>query len=66
MQLLLNNANPVQKRIAAYLVLVKDPQRSELAQLADALSNEQDIQFKTFVISHINNILSSTNPETER
>ncbi|XP_034556005.1 apolipoprotein B-100-like [Notolabrus celidotus] len=64
MQVLLDGASPMQKRIAAYLVLMKDPQPSELAQLAAALPIEQDSQVKSFVISHVTNILSSTAPET--
>lgn len=64
MQVLLDSASPTQKRIAAYLVLMKDPKTTEVAQLADALSTEQDTQVKSFVISHITNILSSTEPET--
>lgn len=65
MQVLLDSASPMQKRIAAYLVLMKDPQTTELAQLADALLNEQDQQVKSFVTSHITNILSSTEPEIQ-
>ncbi|KAJ4919646.1 hypothetical protein JOQ06_027831 [Pogonophryne albipinna] len=65
MQVLLDGASPMQKRIAAYLVLMKDTQPTELAQLADALPIEQDQQVKSFVISHITNILSSTEPATQ-
>ncbi|XP_074472134.1 apolipoprotein Bb, tandem duplicate 1 [Sebastes fasciatus] len=65
MQVLLDNTSPMQKRIASYLALMKDPQPTELAQLAAALPNEQDKQVKSFVISHITNILSSTEPETQ-
>ncbi|TDH00514.1 hypothetical protein EPR50_G00189250 [Perca flavescens] len=65
LQVLLDSASPMQKRIAAYLVLMKDPQPTELAQLADTLPNEQDKQIKSFVISHIANILSSTEPKTQ-
>uniref|UniRef100_A0A7N6FMC1 Vitellogenin domain-containing protein n=1 Tax=Anabas testudineus TaxID=64144 RepID=A0A7N6FMC1_ANATE len=65
MQVLLDGASPVQKRIAAYLVLMKDPQPSELVRLTEAISSEQDVQVKSFVISHITNILSSTDPETQ-
>ncbi|XP_071776893.1 apolipoprotein B-100-like [Centroberyx gerrardi] len=65
MQVLLDSASPLQKRVAAYLVLMKDPQPSELAQLVAALPSEQDQQAKSFVISHITNILSSTDPETQ-
>ncbi|XP_039982146.1 apolipoprotein Bb, tandem duplicate 1 [Xiphias gladius] len=65
MQVLLDSTSSLQKRIAAYLVLMKDPQPSELTQLADALPSEQDKQLKSFVISHITNILSSTEPKTK-
>ncbi|XP_041661447.1 apolipoprotein B-100-like [Cheilinus undulatus] len=64
MQVLLDGASPMQKRIAAYLVLIKDPMPTELEQLAAALPIEQDQQVKSFVISHVTNILSSTQPET--
>ncbi|KAF0023648.1 hypothetical protein F2P81_024278 [Scophthalmus maximus] len=57
MQVLLDSASPMQKRVAAYLVLMKNPQPSELVQLADALPIEQDKQVKSFVVSHITNIL---------
>ena len=65
MQVLLDGAAPLQKRVAAYLVLMKDPQSSELSQLAAALPVEDNQQAKSFVISHVTNILSSTAPETQ-
>uniref|UniRef100_A0A8C7PE58 Vitellogenin domain-containing protein n=1 Tax=Oncorhynchus mykiss TaxID=8022 RepID=A0A8C7PE58_ONCMY len=65
MQVLLNGASPLQKRVAAYLVLMKDPQPAELAQLAAALPIEEDQQGKSFVISHLTNILESTAAETQ-
>lgn len=66
MEVLLNKGNPVQQRIAAYLVLMKDPETSELAQLDDAFLNEDNDQLLNFVMSHIINILSSTDPETRQ
>ncbi|KAM9840238.1 apolipoprotein B-100-like [Aulostomus maculatus] len=65
MQVVLDTSSPTQKRIAAYLVLMKKPQPSELIQLVDAIANEQDKQVKNFVISHMTNILSSSEPETQ-
>ncbi|XP_053300740.1 apolipoprotein B-100-like [Pleuronectes platessa] len=65
MQVVLDGTTPLQKRVAAYLVLMKNPQPSELAQLADALPLEEDQQAKSFFISYITNILSSTEPETQ-
>uniref|UniRef100_A0A8C6TY30 Apolipoprotein Bb, tandem duplicate 2 n=1 Tax=Neogobius melanostomus TaxID=47308 RepID=A0A8C6TY30_9GOBI len=64
-QVLLDSSAPLQKRIAAYLVLMKDPQPSELAQLMSALPSETDAQLKNFIISHIQNIGSSSEPFTQ-
>ncbi|KAI4895608.1 hypothetical protein NFI96_017030, partial [Prochilodus magdalenae] len=63
-QVLLDRNAPVQKRIAAYLILMKDPQPAELDLLVAALPKETNLQAKSFFISHITNILSSTAPET--
>lgn len=65
MQVLLDSTSPKPKRIAAYLVLMKDPQPTELAQLVDVLPKEQDQQVRSFVDSHMINILATTEPETE-
>ncbi|XP_058235125.1 apolipoprotein Bb, tandem duplicate 1 isoform X2 [Hemibagrus wyckioides] len=65
MQVLLDGAAPVQKRIAAYLILMKNPQPDELLRLAAALPSEGNLQVKSFVISHLTNILSSTAQETK-
>lgn len=65
MQVVLNNANPLQKRIAAYLVVMKSATSAELGRIIGAMNREQDKQFKSFVISHMTNILSSTEPDTE-
>ncbi|KAI7799465.1 apolipoprotein Bb, tandem duplicate 1 [Triplophysa rosa] len=64
MQVLLDGAAPMQNRIAAYLILMKEPQPSELAQLIAALPNNGNVQVMSFVNSHLNNILSSKAPET--
>ncbi|XP_061890747.1 apolipoprotein Bb, tandem duplicate 1 [Entelurus aequoreus] len=64
-EVLLDNTSPVQKRTAAYLILMKNPLPSELAQLATVLPTEKNTQFKSFVVSHITNILSTSEPETE-
>ncbi|CAL9691969.1 unnamed protein product [Knipowitschia caucasica] len=65
MQVLLDSAAPVQKRVAAYLVLMKDPQPSELAQFMSALSSEPDMQLKNYITSHLSNIASSTETATQ-
>lgn len=66
MQVLLDNTSPVQKRTAAYLVLMKNPKPSELDQIVNAMSLDHHIQVRSFINSHIRNIMSSTEPETEQ
>ncbi|XP_007238433.3 apolipoprotein Bb, tandem duplicate 1 [Astyanax mexicanus] len=66
LQVVLDGVAPLQKRIAAYLILMKDPQADELTQITAALPNEQNLQAKSFFISHMTNILSSTAPETRQ
>ncbi|KAI7799514.1 putative apolipoprotein B-100 [Triplophysa rosa] len=64
MSAVLDRAAVVQKRVAAYLILMKDPTSAELSQVAEALRAEENLQTKSFIISHMSNILSSTAPET--
>lgn len=65
MKVIFDKAAPIQKRVAAYLIVMKDPQPSELTQLVAALPNYKNCQAMSFVNSHLRNILSSTTPETE-
>ncbi|XP_067240099.1 apolipoprotein B-100-like isoform X2 [Chanodichthys erythropterus] len=65
MKVIFDAAAPIPKRIAAYLIVMKDPQPSELAQLVAALPKNENCQAMSFVNSHISNILSSTAPETK-
>ncbi|XP_055041957.2 apolipoprotein B-100 [Misgurnus anguillicaudatus] len=64
MHVVLDGSAAIQKRVAAYLILMKDPRSAELERLASALHDEGNLQAKSFIISHISNILSSTVPET--
>nr|XP_046228823.1 apolipoprotein B-100-like [Scatophagus argus] len=56
----------VQKRLAAYLMLMKNPQDSDIEIVKKLLRQEQNTQIKSFVTSHIYNIISSTDSETQR
>ncbi|XP_051500925.1 apolipoprotein B-100-like [Myxocyprinus asiaticus] len=64
LHVILDRAAPIQKRVAAYLILMKNPESAELAQLTTALHAEENLQAKSFFISYITNVLSSTSPET--
>uniref|UniRef100_A0A8C1HQV8 Apolipoprotein Bb, tandem duplicate 1 n=1 Tax=Cyprinus carpio carpio TaxID=630221 RepID=A0A8C1HQV8_CYPCA len=65
MKVIFDEAAPIQKRVAAYLIVMKDPQPSELAQLVAALPKNENCQAMSFINSHISNILSSTASETK-
>ncbi|XP_067274430.1 apolipoprotein B-100 isoform X2 [Pseudorasbora parva] len=64
MYAVLDRGSSVQKRVASYLILMKNPNPAELAQLAAALLVEENPQVKSFIQSHIRNIWSSAAPES--
>ncbi|XP_075057476.1 apolipoprotein B-100 [Mixophyes fleayi] len=65
LQVFQNNNSPVQKRLAAYLILMKSPSQSDLRKVVRTLKKEDSEQVKNFVASHIVNILNSQAPETQ-
>lgn len=56
----------VQKRLAAYLILMKDLQDSDMDMVKKLLRQEQNVQVKSFVTSHVYNIITSTDSETKK
>ncbi|XP_053193160.1 apolipoprotein B-100-like [Scomber japonicus] len=56
----------VQKRLAAYLILMRNPQDSDIEMVKKLFNQEQNTQVKAFVTSHIYNIISSTDSETQK
>ncbi|XP_029794426.1 apolipoprotein B-100 [Suricata suricatta] len=59
LQVFLSDASPGDKRLAAYLMLMRGPSQSDINQIAQLLPREQNEQVKNFVASHITNILNS-------
>lgn len=57
---------PVQKRLAAYLILMKDPVDSDFDMVSKMLKQEQNEQIKSFVSSHVYNIITSTDAEAQK
>ncbi|XP_068610219.1 apolipoprotein B-100-like [Brachionichthys hirsutus] len=55
----------VQKRLAAYLMLMKNPQDSDVEMVKKLLQQEQNGQVKSFVTSHVFNIITSMDAETQ-
>ena len=56
----------MQKRLAAYLVLMRNPKDSDIEMVKKLLKQEQNVQIKSFVNSHVYNIISSTDAETQK
>ncbi|XP_061561136.1 apolipoprotein B-100-like [Phycodurus eques] len=56
----------VQKRLAAYLILMRNPINTDIDMVKKILKQEQNEQVKSFVTSHVYNIISSTDPETQK
>ncbi|KAK4824804.1 hypothetical protein QYF61_019472 [Mycteria americana] len=50
---------PTDKRLAAYLILMKNPSPSDLTKILRVLAKEKNEQVKSFIASHIANILDS-------
>ncbi|CAM9969728.1 unnamed protein product [Bubo scandiacus] len=50
---------PTDKRLAAYLILMKNPSPSDLTKILRILTKEKNEQVKSFIASHIANILDS-------
>ncbi|XP_069829207.1 apolipoprotein B-100 [Dendropsophus ebraccatus] len=57
--------SPVQKRLAAYLILMKNPSQSDLRKILRTLNKDNNEQVKNFVASHIVNIQNSQAPEVQ-
>ncbi|KAM3595280.1 uncharacterized protein V6R79_021014 [Siganus canaliculatus] len=55
--------SPVEKRIAAYLILMKKPDQVLLSDIVNNLENLKDEQLRSFVVSHLHNIRKSDKPE---
>ncbi|XP_028838814.1 apolipoprotein B-100-like [Denticeps clupeoides] len=56
----------VQKRLAAYLIVMRNPHASDMEMLKKLLTQEQNVQVKNFVASHVYNIIHSKDSETQK
>lgn len=59
LQTFLDDTAPGDKRLAAYLMLMRSPSQSDVRKITKLLPGEQNEQVKNFVASHIANILKS-------
>ncbi|KAM7404104.1 hypothetical protein PAMA_004499 [Pampus argenteus] len=58
--------SPVEKRVAAYLILMKNPDQALVRDIVNNLENMRDEQLKIFVISHLKNIQNSNEPQMQQ
>ncbi|XP_008116487.2 apolipoprotein B-100 [Anolis carolinensis] len=58
-------SSPVDKRLAAYLMLMRNPSTSDISKVIKTLQRDKNEQVKSFIASHIANILDSENPYIE-
>lgn len=58
-----DDQSPVEKRVAAYLVLMKNPDQTLLRNIVDNCEHIRDEQLRNFVATHLNNIRKSEEPQ---
>ncbi|XP_062253526.1 apolipoprotein B-100 isoform X1 [Platichthys flesus] len=63
MEVYRDTQNSVEKRIAAYLILMKSPDEALIKDIVNDLENVNDEQLKSFLVSHLNNIRNSDEPQ---
>ncbi|KAM8953244.1 apolipoprotein B-100 [Pelodytes ibericus] len=65
LRVFLERNSPTEKRLAAYLILMKNPSQSLIGDITYTLNTEENGQVKNFVASHIVNIWNSEAPEAQ-
>ncbi|KAM6969587.1 apolipoprotein B-100 [Tautogolabrus adspersus] len=62
-QVYMDTQSPVEKRVAAYLILMKNPDQDLVRDVVTSLENLNDDHLLSFVVSHLKNIHKSNNPQ---
>lgn len=63
MEVYQDDQSPVEKRIAAYLILMKNQDQALVRDIVKDLESVRDKQLWSFVVSHLNNIRNSDEPQ---
>ncbi|XP_030615071.1 apolipoprotein B-100 [Archocentrus centrarchus] len=63
MEVYRDTQNPVEKRLAAFLILMKSSDPATARDVIHSLENERDEQVRIFVVSYLNNIRNSDEPQ---
>uniref|UniRef100_A0A3B4XVK3 Apolipoprotein B n=1 Tax=Seriola lalandi dorsalis TaxID=1841481 RepID=A0A3B4XVK3_SERLL len=65
MEVYQDTQSSLEKRIAAYLILMKSPHQTLVQDIVNNLENVRNEQLKSFVISHLNNIRNFDKPQIQ-
>lgn len=58
--------SPVEKRLAAYLILMKNPDFALVKDIVSSFDHMGDVELMTFVASHMKHIRNSNEPEMQQ
>lgn len=61
-----DDRSPIEKRVAAFLILMKSPDRATIRDIVSSLENTRDEQLRSFVVSYLNNIRNSDEPQIQQ
>lgn len=65
MEVYRDTQTPVEKRLAAFLILMKSPAPGTARDIIHSLENVRDEQLRSFVVSYLNNIRNSDEPQLQ-
>ena len=63
---MLNHHEDSELRMAAFIQVMKCDPSSSLLEVQKNLNNERDVEYKTFVVKYLRNMLNSRRPEYEQ
>uniref|UniRef100_A0A3Q1IGH9 Vitellogenin domain-containing protein n=1 Tax=Anabas testudineus TaxID=64144 RepID=A0A3Q1IGH9_ANATE len=66
MEVYQDTLSPTEKRVAAYLILIRNPDQVLVGDILNNLVKLEDEELQSFVVSHLNNINNSDEPQMQR
>lgn len=66
MEVYQDTQSSTEKRVAAYLILMKNPDQVFIRGIVSNLENLEDEELQSFVVSHLNNSHNSNDPQMQQ
>lgn len=66
MEVYQDTQSSIEKRVAAYLILMKNPDQILIRDIVNNLENLEDEELQSFVVSHLNNSYNSNDPQMQQ